>query len=56
MHCQQLWFWLLKENSSVTPIFDTYIAEVYPVCMAFDGTALKPGFEVYDRTKLVVGA
>ncbi|CAC5363776.1 unnamed protein product [Mytilus coruscus] len=27
---------------------------VYPICLAFDGTALKPGFEVDDRTKRVI--
>jgi len=46
---------LLKSSKSAKPIIDNHTALVFPACLAMDGTALKPAFEVDDRTKRVVG-
>ncbi len=37
---------LADKSTSVTPLVDTLVAKVFPVAIANDGTALKPGLRV----------
>ncbi|XP_014671541.1 PREDICTED: uncharacterized protein LOC106812223 [Priapulus caudatus] len=42
-------------DSQVVPIVDNQAVKVFPTSYAIDGTALKAGFEVDEKTKLVIG-
>ena len=46
---------LADKSTSVMPLVDTLVAKVFPVAIANDGTALKPGLRFDEWMKRVVG-
>ncbi len=46
---------LADKSTSVRLLVDTLVAKVFPVAIANDGTALKPGLRLDERMKRVVG-